>query len=314
MTKLDDGAQRVLDLIRETGRPPYETMQPTEARELYRKGRLLLQPEPPQVALTRDLSAPAPHGAIPLRLYRPAGSAADARLPTLVFFHGGGWVIGDLDTHDGVCRHLANGAGCAVVAVDYRLAPEHKFPAAVDDCIAATAWITAEAAALGIDPSRLAVGGDSAGGNLAAVVALDARDRSGPALRFQLLIYPAVDMAMGHESHRRFIDGLPLTHGTAAWFRDLYLRNAADRADWRASPLRARALGGLPPAYVMTVGFDPLRSEGDDYAAQLGKAGVRVTHRHLPTQIHGFITMGKLIPAAGGALDDAAAALKVALV
>jgi len=311
--ELDEGAQRVLDLIRESGRPPYETMEPTAAREVYRKGRELLQPEPPPVAAVRDLAAAAPHGVIPLRLYRPAGSTPDRRLPALVFFHGGGWVIGDLDTHDGVCRRLANGAGCAVVAVDYRLAPEHKFPAAVEDCIAATAWIAAQADALGLDATRLAVGGDSAGGNLAAVVCLDARARGTPALRFQLLIYPAVDMAMEHESHRRITSGVPLTHATAAWFRDLYLRGAADRADWRASPLRAGHFAGLPPAYVLTVGFDPLCAEGDDYAARLAAAGVPVTHRHLPRQIHGFVTMGKIITAADGALADAADALAAAL-
>jgi acetyl esterase len=310
--ELDPGARRVLDLIREAGRPPYESLPPSEARALYRKARALLQPEPPPVALVRDLAAPAAHGPIPLRLYRGAGTQGDRKLPTLVFFHGGGWVIGDLDTHDGVCRRLANVAGCAVVAVDYRLAPEHKFPAAVEDCLGATDWIVANAGALGLDATRLAVGGDSAGGNLAAVVSLTARDRGAPPLRFQLLIYPSVDMAMEHESHRRFTADLPLTHATAAWFRDLYLRNAADRADWRASPLRASRLSDLPPAYVLTVGFDPLCAEGDDYAERLRAAGVKVTHRHLSGQIHGFITMGKVIEAAGGALDDAGAALALA--
>jgi acetyl esterase len=307
--ELDAGAQRVLDLIREAGRPPYETLQPSEARALYRKSRALLQPEPPAVAQVRDLAAPAPHGPIPLRLYRGAGTTADRALPVLVFFHGGGWVIGDLDTHDGVCRHLANAAGCAVVAVDYRLAPEHKFPAAVEDCVHATAWIAANAGALGLDARRMAVGGDSAGGNLGAVVCLSAREHGAPRLCFQLLVYPAVDMAMTDESHRRFTEGLPLTHATAAWFRDLYLRGAADRADWRASPAQAPDLRDLPPAYVLTVGFDPLCSEGERYAKLLQGAGVAVTYRHLPGQIHGFITMGKVIGAASGALDEAGAAL-----
>src|SRR5271154_4707692 len=176
--ELDPGAQRVLDLIREAGRPPYETLPPSEARALYRKGRALLQPEPPPVALVRDLEAPAPHGAIKLRLYRGAGTPPDRKLPTLVFYHGGGWVIGDLDTHDGVCRRLANAAGCAVVAGDYRLAPEHKFPAAVEDCVHATGRVAGNPGALGLDPPRLAVGGDSAGGNLGAVVCLTARDRA----------------------------------------------------------------------------------------------------------------------------------------
>jgi acetyl esterase len=307
---LDPDAQRVLDLIRESGRPPYETLQPAEARELYRKGRVVLQPDPPAVAAVRDLEAPAPHGALKLRLYRGAGTPAEHALPVLVFYHGGGWVIGDLDTHDGVCRHLANAAGCAVVAVDYRLAPEHKFPAAVDDCVWATAWVAKQGAALGIDPTRLAVGGDSAGGNLAAIVALDARERGTPAIKFQLLIYPAVDMAMSLDSHRRHTSGLPLTHATAAWFRELYLRSAADQPDWRASPLRATDFKRLPAAYVLTAGFDPLCSEGEAFAQHLEAAGVAVTYRHWPDQIHGFITMGKIIAAAGRALDDAGAALK----
>jgi acetyl esterase len=311
---MDAGAQRVLDLIREAGRPPYETLQPSEARALYRKARALLQPDPPAVALVRELAVAAPHGMIPLRLYRGAGTTSDQKLPTLMFFHGGGWVIGDLDTHDGVCRHLANAAGCAVVAVDYRLAPEHKFPAAVEDCMRATDWIAANAAQLGLDATRLAVGGDSAGGNLSAVVCLTARDRAAhdraaPRLCYQLLIYPAVDMAMTHESHRRFTEGLPLTHATAAWFRDLYLRSVADQADWRASPLRAPDLRNLPPAFVLTVGFDPLCSEGEQYSEFLQSAGVAVTYRHLPGQIHGFITMGRVIGAATGALDEAGAAL-----
>ncbi|MBI3513515.1 MAG: alpha/beta hydrolase [Proteobacteria bacterium] len=306
---LDPDAQRVLDLIRESGRPPYETLQPSEARELYRKGRTVLQPDPPSVAEVRDLEAPAPHGALKLRLYRGAGTTPGRALPALVFFHGGGWVIGDLDTHDGVCRQLANAAGCAVVAVDYRLAPEHKFPAAVEDCVWATEWIAQQGATFGLDPRRLAVGGDSAGGNLAATVCLTARERGAPGLVFQLLIYPAVDMAMTHESHRRHTAGLPLTHATAAWFRDLYLRDAGDQADWRASPLRAADLRGLPAAYVLTAGFDPLCTEGEVFAQRLQEAGVPVAHRQWPTQIHGFITMGRIIAASSRALDDAGKAL-----
>src|SRR5262249_27090428 len=193
MTTLDPDAQRVLDLIRESGRPPYETLTPSEAREFYRAGRRILQPDPPEVAEVRNIKAPGPQSEIPLRLYRGIGTARGAALPALVYFHGGGWVIGDLGTHHGVCRLIANAKRCAVISVDYRLAPEHKFPAAVDDALGATEWIAAHGGALGIDPSRLAVGGDSAGGNLAAAVALAARDRGGPRLRFQLLLYPATD-------------------------------------------------------------------------------------------------------------------------
>ncbi len=310
---LDPDAQRVLDLIREAGRPPYETMEPTAARELYRKGRTVLQPEPPPVALTRELSAPGPHGAIPLRLYRGTGTRDGAALPALVFYHGGGWVFGDLDTHDGPCRMLANAARCVVVAVDYRMAPEHKFPAAVDDCTVATRWIADNAASLGIDARRLAVGGDSAGGNLAAAVCLWARDAGGPSLCFQLLVYPALDMAMDGESHRVHTQGLPLTHATCVWFRDLYLRQASDQADWRASPLRAVDLSALPPAYVVTAGYDPLCSEGEAFAQRLRAAGGAVTHRHVPDQIHGFMTMGRIIKAAQPMVEDAGAVLARAL-
>jgi acetyl esterase len=313
MAELDSGAQRVLDLIREAGRPPYETLTPPEAREFYRAGRRILQPDPPEVAEVRNLEAPAPHGTIRLRLYRGIDTERVAALPALIYFHGGGWVIGDLDTHDGVCRLLANAAGFAVISVDYRLAPEHKFPTAVDDAVQATEWIAAHAAELGIDASRLAVGGDSAGGNLAAVVALITRDRGGPRLRFQLLLYPATDFVESDDPQRERFEGFPLNVVTMNWFRDHYLRNAADYADWRASPLRARELRGLPPAYVLTVGFDPLHAEGELYARQLREAGVPVQHRHLERQMHGFLTMGKIIAAAKPATEEAAAAVKAAL-
>jgi acetyl esterase len=306
---MDEDARRILDIIAQSGRPPYETMTVDEARRVSRDGRKVVQPEPAAVAEIRDLRAPAPQGDIALRLYRGAGTDPGARLPALIYFHGGGWVLGDLDSHDVVCRRLANGARCAVVSVDYRLAPEHRFPAAVDDSISATRWIAAEAEALGIDGHRLAVGGDSAGGTLATVVALTARDEGGPALRYQLLTYPATDLGLGHASHRDFTSGLILTHGTMRWFRDLYLSAPADEADWRASPLRAATLAGLPPAYLLTVGYDPLLSEGEAYGERLAAAGVAVRHRHYPGQIHGFITMGKVIAAAEPAIDEAAAAL-----
>jgi len=310
---LDPDAQRVLDLIREAGRPPYETLTPPEAREFYRAGRRILQPEPPKVAEARNLRAPGPQGEIPLRLYRGIGTERGAILPALVYFHGGGWVIGDLDTHDGVCRVLANAAGCAVISVDYRLAPEHKFPAAVDDAVAATEWIAAHAGTLGIDANRLAVGGDSAGGNLAAVVALVARDRGGPRLRHQLLLYPATDFVTSDDPQRERFEGFPLNVVTMNWFRDHYLRGPADYSDWRASPLRASDLRGLPPAYVLTVGFDPLHAEGEAYASRLRDAGVPVQHRHIAEQMHGFLTMGKIIAAARPATEQAAAAVRAAL-
>jgi len=227
-----------------------------------------------------------------------------------VFFHGGGWVIGDLDSHDVVCRQLADEGQLIVISVDYRLAPEHKFPAAVEDAISATQWVAANAIALGIDAARLCVGGDSAGGNLAAVVAIAARDGNGPALSGQVLIYPATDFAMTHPSHGEPETSVLLTHSVIRWFRDHYLNGAADVHDWRASPARATTLIGLPPAYVLTAGADPLRDEGDEYAQRLREAGVAVTHRSFPGQFHGFFTMGKLLQQANAAASDIGAWLK----
>ncbi len=308
---LDVHAAKVLEMIRLSGRPPYETLAPAEARQFSRNARAVLAPEPPEMGAVRDIKI-GEGGAIPARLYRPLGSAPNAALPALIYFHGGGWVIGDLDTHDVVCRQIANGSGAAVVSVDYRLAPEHKFPAAVEDAIAATAWIAAHGATLGIDTARLAVGGDSAGGNLAAVVALDARDRNGPKLFQQTLIYPATESTMSHPSHERFAEGLLLTRPTMKWFLGHYLRGAEDLADWRVSPLRATSLANLPPALVLTAGYDPLCDEGEDYAARLAAAGVPVTRVRVEGVIHGFLTMGKLIPAANEAVAMIAAALKIA--
>jgi acetyl esterase len=310
MATIDAGAQRVLDLIRESGRPPYETLTPPQAREVSRNSRAVLQPDPPDVAEIRELRANGPAGPIPLRLFRGLGTQAGGPLPGLVYFHGGGWVIGDLDTHDTLCRQIANAAGCVVVSVDYRLGPEHKFPAAVEDSIAATAWVAQHAADLGVDAARLAVGGDSAGGNLAAVVSLDARDHGGPRLALQVLIYPGTDMSMRHDSHRRYGDGLFLTRTMIEWFRDHYLRTPADREDWRASPLLAPDLRDLPPAAVITAGFDPLVDEGEDYASRLVTAGVPVSVRRFPGQIHGFITMGRMIPESFAAVEEVALAIR----
>jgi acetyl esterase len=209
-----------------------------------------------------------------------------------------------------VCRKLADEGELIVVSVDYRLAPEHKFPAAIDDAIAATKWIAEHAEQHGIDASRLMVGGDSAGGNLAAVVAIAARDGNGPDIAGQVLIYPATDFAMTHASHREPETSILLTHSVILWFRDHYLNGAADVHDWRASPARASTLIGLPPAYVLTAGADPLRDEGDDYAHRLTEAGVPVTYRHFPGQFHGFFTMGKLLQQANVAASEIGVWLK----
>jgi acetyl esterase len=252
---LDPDAERLLTLVREAGRPALETLTPPEARVAYSAARAILQPEPQAVADVRGLSVPGPLGAIPLRLYVPVGASPGAAQPALVYFHGGGWVIGDLDSHDGVCRHLANSAQCRVVSVDYRMAPEYKFPACFDDSVAATRFVFDNAASLGIDPTRIAVGGDSAGGNLAAAVALQP---GLPKLAFQLLIYPAVDLAMTFDSYKRVTEGVLLTAASMRWFIDLYLNDAAESRDWRASPIRAGDLSTTPPAFVLTVAHDQL--------------------------------------------------------
>jgi acetyl esterase len=308
---LDPDAAAVFKAFQEAGRPPYETVTPSEARQLYLAGRVVSNPEPPALESAEPLAIPAPHGSIPARIYTPKNPRqTDGLAPALVFFHGGGWVIGDLDSHDVVCRKLADEGRLIVISVDYRLAPEHKFPAAVDDSIAATKWIAGNARQLGIDASRLIVGGDSAGGNLAAVVAIAARDGNGPAIAGQVLIYPATDFAMTHPSHSEPETSILLTHSVIKWFRDHYLNGAADVHDWRASPARAKTLIGLPPAYVLTAGADPLRDEGDEYAARLKEAGVAVTYRHFPGQFHGFFTMGKLLQQANVAASEIGAWLR----
>jgi acetyl esterase len=308
---LDPDAAAVFKAFQEAGRPPYETVSPAEARELYLKGRVVTNPEPPELRSVEPLAISAPHGSIPARVYTPMKlRQADGLAPCLVFFHGGGWVIGDLDSHDVVCRKLADEGQLIVISVDYRLAPEHKFPAAVDDAIAATKWIAANSRKLGIDASRLMVGGDSAGGNLAAVVAISVRDGNGPAIAGQVLIYPAIDFAMTHASHSEPETSILLTHSVIKWFRDHYLNGTGDVNDWRASPARAKTLIGLPPAYVLTAGADPLRDEGCEYAERLKAAGVPVTYRHFPGQFHGFFTMGKLLPQANVAASEIGAWLR----
>ncbi|MGZ5156306.1 MAG: alpha/beta hydrolase [Caldimonas sp.] len=307
-------ARALLDLIEQRGLPPTQSLSPTEARAFYRERRALTQPEPPAVAEIAELSATAPHGPIPLRLYRPTRRSDDPSPgPVLVYFHGGGWTIGDLDTHDVLCRQLANASGVAIVSVDYRMGPEHRFPAAVDDCLAATRWVREHAGALGFDPARLAVGGDSAGGNLAAVVALLARDAGDLPIAYQLLVYPATDMRRGHDSHTTNGRGYLLEAETITYFHDHYIDDAAHDLDWRASPLLHPDLRGLPPALVLTAGFDPLRDEGLAYADALAAAGNRATYVCFDRQIHGFILMGRVLDEADSAVAMCAAELARAL-
>lgn len=306
---LDPDAAAVYKAFKDAGRPAYETLTAPEAREYYRAARVVSNPEPPVLESSRPLAIAAPHGTIPARIYTPKTLRKIHGLaPCLVFFHGGGFVIGDLDTHEVVCQKLAHEGELIVISVDYRLAPEHRFPAAVDDAVTATRWVAANARDLGIDAARLVVGGDSAGGNLAAVVALAARD-GGPKLAGQMLVYPATEFSRKHPSHREPETSILLTHDVIPWFYAHYIADA-DGSDWRASPARAASFAGLPPAYVLTAGADPLRDEGDDYARVLREAGVPVTYRHFPGQFHGFITMGKLLNQANVAVTEISAWLK----
>jgi acetyl esterase len=310
---LDPDAATLIAMMQAAGRPPMETLSPDEARQAFKAGRAVTQPDPQDVAEVRDLSCPGPGGQIPLRAYRPIGTKADEVLPVLMYFHGGGWLLGDLDSHDVACRHYANAARLRVVSVDYRMAPEYKFPAAVDDCAEATRWVIGQATALGIDRTRVAVGGDSAGGNLAAVMALMARDGDLPPLAFQLLVYPATDMGMTHGSYQRVTEGVPLTAKTMDWFIDHYLHGPNDRRDWRASPLRAADLSGTASALVLTANYDPLCDEGVAYAERLEREGVRVIHLHFSDQLHGFVGQGRIIRAGTMALDMMSAVLKKVL-
>jgi len=307
---LDADAAAVFRAFREAGRPPIETLTPTEARQQYLASREALNPEPPALRAVTSIEIPGPAGPIPARLYRPLQlRQRDGLAPALLYFHGGGWVIGDLDTHDVVCRTLAASGELLVISVDYRLAPEHKFPAAVDDAIAATEWIARSARDLGIDPARVAVGGDSAGGNLTAISCLHARD-TGLSIAGQVLIYPATDFAMSHPSHHDPDTYVLLTGPAIRWFRDHYFNSLADGGSWKASPARAATLAGLPPTIVLTAGADPLHDEGREFAARLKAAGVSVEYRTYPGQFHGFVTMGKLLPKAGEALAEISGWLK----
>ena len=310
---LDPQAQAVIDLVIKSGRPAYNTLSPKDARQLFRETRPASTPTPPEIGAVRNLVAQGPGGPIPLRVYRPAGVAASVALPGLMYFHGGGWVIGDLDTHDVLCRQLTAEAGVTVVNVDYRLAPEHKFPAAADDAWAATRWTVAHASELGVDAGRLAVGGDSAGGNLAAVVALQARDAGAPIIKLQVLVYPVTDVAAESRSYQDFSEGYMLTRESMRWFTAHYLAAAGQANDWRVSPLRASSHAGLPPALVVTAGFDPLRDEGAAYAAKLQQAGVLVDYVCYGGMIHGFAGMGKLIETGNRAVSHIAATLRQTL-
>ena len=295
---LDPDVIGLLDLIKRAGRPAMHSLPPPEARLAFAAGRPILQPDPAEVASVRDFTIP---GDVPVRLYRGIGTDPKSKLPCLVYYHGGGWVLGDLDSHDVLCRRLANDAGCAVLSVHYRLAPEHKFPAAYDDAVAAMHFAMQHPDQIGIDPNKVAVGGDSAGGNLAAAAALAARD-AGIVLTNQVLIYPATDMTMGSGAYHRIIDDFPLVARTMEWFIGHYLRDEADKYDWRASPLRAASLAGTAPAIMVIAAHDPLCDDGLSYAKRQEHDGVLVDSLYFSGQLHGFISMGRLLRASDTAI------------
>ena len=301
---------QVAALLEAAARSPLPTLDkvpPFAARRLYAERCKGVAPKKVPEAQTRLHLTP---GGVVLRAYRPGAVAKSERLPALVFFHGGGWTIGDLDTHDVLCRELAAGARCAVFSVDYRLAPESPFPVAVEDCIGATRFVWLNHESLRVDPSRIAVGGDSAGGNLAAVVALHARDAGGPPLCHQLLIYPATDQNLETDSLAANGEGYLLTRPLMEKFRSYYLPRPADYVDWRASPALAKSHAALPPAFVLTAGFDPLLDEGRQYVELLARADVQVAYRDYPDMIHGFILMGGVLETANAAVADCCAALR----
>jgi acetyl esterase len=302
---LDPQAQALIAGM--AGAKPVEQMTVQEMRDLLEQRTLLTGGTPEPVDQVVSGEVPASSGAIPVRIYIPQGSRP---LPGLVFFHGGGWARGSLQTHDPLCRSLANAGGCAVVSVDYRMAPEHTFPAAIDDAVAATRWVAENAQQLGIDPHRLAVGGDSAGGNLAAAVALVLRDEGGPALVQQLLLYPVTDYNFETASYVDNTEGYMLTRAAMRFYWRIYLRDESDATDQRASPLRARDFSNLPPALVITAEFDPLRDEGRAYADSLRRAGTPVVYREYPGMVHGFATMAGVLDQGKQAVQEAADALR----
>ena len=302
--------QTILDLLAAVDDVPIEEMTPQAMREAY--AMLNATGSKAEMASVTDRTVPGPGGDIPVRVYVPTTEPGPR--PVLVYFHGGGWVIGDLETHDSTVRALASGSGATVVSVDYRLAPEHPFPAPLDDCLAAVRWVADHGAEIDVDPARLAVAGDSAGGNLAAAVALALRD-TGPALRAQVLVYPVTDGTLGEPSMDENGDGYFLTKATMAWFWDHYMGDRDRATEPTASVLHApdEALAGLPPALVITAEFDPLRDEGEAYASRLAAAGVDVTTSRYDGMIHGFFSMGDFVPEGKAAIDEASEMLRAAL-
>ncbi len=295
---LDPDTRQLLALARQAAYPPFQALTPENARAAYAAGWSSMQTDGGDVASVNDVSIEGPGGVLKLRIYRGEGTLAQSQLPCMMFLHGGGWVIGNLESHDRLCRRLANVARICVVALDYRLAQENPFPAVLDDSACAWKWIHSNAHQLNIDANAIAVGGDSAGGNLAASLALLGRDGLVKAPVYQALIYPALDLRANSQSYREVTDDVPLTAATMNYFIGHYTPNEHDRLDWRASPLLAKTLKDVAPALVMTVSHDPLCDEGRAYAQRLDDAGVRVCWMHFNDHVHGLLGMGKFVAAA----------------
>lgn len=296
--QLDEEVADRLAAFRRMGLPEWSSLSVPAARRI--EDELFSPEEPPELTLRRDLAFDGPAGEVPVRIYRDAEPPA----PVLVFLHGGGWTLGTLDSAEDICAELARRGDCVVVSVDYRLAPEHPFPAALDDAYAALEWAAETAEAFGGDPDRLQVGGTSAGGNLAAATALRVREFDGPDLTHQLLLYPMISPKLETGSVAEQADGPLLTTGDLAWFWEQYLRSPVDRHNPFAAPLRADDLAGVAPATVVTAGHDPLRDEGAAYAERLADAGVPVAHRNYPSMVHGFLSLTETVSAADAAMDD----------
>jgi acetyl esterase len=308
---LDAEARSLLDFMEEAvknGRPRLHILPHKVGRQAADKMSADCEAEPPKVASVDDGGLTGPGGEIGFRRYRPIGAEA-GRLPTLIYYHGGGFVIGNIETHDSTCRRLANQSRCQVISIDYRLAPEHPFPAATDDGIAAFRHIRDNAAAFGADPARIAVGGDSAGGTIAAVICQAMRDAGEAMPAFQTLIYPGTDSSKQSDSRRQFAEGYILTRELIDWFWDAYSPEGTDQADLRLSPLLAKTVKGLPPAFVLTAGYDPLRDEGRAYADRLIDAGVKTTYVNYPGTVHGFFTLTRFLKEGLKANDEAAGVL-----
>ena len=306
-----ESIQRLLQF--QEGKPPLYELPLDKAREQFDTGSVLMAGEGEAVSRVEDHTMYVEKGNVPIRCYYPASAKGDEKLPAFVFYHGGGFVLGNIETHDSFCRIISNRAKCVVISVDYRLAPEHKFPVPTDDCYAALRWVHDHSEELGIAINRIAVGGDSAGGNLAAVTAIRAAEMGGPSIAFQLLIYPAVDSSATYPSYRENGEGYFLTSKEMKWFHEQYVEETTDKLHPYLSPIHSSYLGQLPPAHIVTAQYDPLRDEGEAYATRIQEAGGKATIKRYDRMIHGFVSMTKAIPEAFDAVEEMAEELRKAL-